>query len=384
MSFGEATSTYTGSKLSAELFRNWFGNFCEGFPKDSRIWFAYEHFANFELPADFRFDEINSDKFEKSREVFSAAISLCILPVGIHQGRNIQISYEFYYPMSAARQLGMGQLPIGLYFADKIQSKGEITSALMMDRLLNIPRPSLGSIENIELALLRSTTFDRWWAEWKKHIFYQSASMYLTDMFPDMVPQVSTLPFIKFFIVSRCLLILHHFSSLFVDHRIFTSTCQPKWRRHQLCCGACTKWWWISSFSHRLQCSQVFFSTTWPNSWADSLWSWQKEKSQAIGCWSISCKEEGTKEAKNCSSRWFANYWSICGEVLRWRRNWRGRRRLSCRHKWSKRANAANRCPCSSREQTPTHPARQPRVCTSLKFNFFRIPYVDSNLNFYL
>nr|ABA95228.1 hypothetical protein LOC_Os11g44760 [Oryza sativa Japonica Group] len=94
MSFGEAASTYAGSKLLAELFKDWFGNFYDGFPKDSRIWFAYENFANFELPADFRFDEINSDKFEKSREVFSTAISPCILPVGIHQGRNIQISYE--------------------------------------------------------------------------------------------------------------------------------------------------------------------------------------------------------------------------------------------------------------------------------------------------
>jgi hypothetical protein len=88
------------------------------------------------LLGDFRFDEINSEKYDKSREVFSTAISPCILPVGIHQGKNIQISYEFYHPTSAARQLGIGQLPISLFFADKIQSWGEITSALMMDRLL--------------------------------------------------------------------------------------------------------------------------------------------------------------------------------------------------------------------------------------------------------
>jgi hypothetical protein len=71
MSFGEAASTYPGSELSAEPFVNWFGNFYDGFPKDSRNWFAYEFSADFELPADFRFDEINSEKFEKSREVFN-------------------------------------------------------------------------------------------------------------------------------------------------------------------------------------------------------------------------------------------------------------------------------------------------------------------------
>lgn len=183
MSFGEATCTYNGSELSAELFLNWYGNFYDGFPKDSKIWFAYEHAENFELPANFRFDEISHERFEKSREVFTAAISPCILPVGIHQDRNIQVSYEFYHPMSTARQLGIGQLSIGLYFVDKIQTRGEITSALMMDRLLNIPGPPLGSMDNIVLALMRSATFNRWWAEWKKHLFHQSASIYLTNMF---------------------------------------------------------------------------------------------------------------------------------------------------------------------------------------------------------
>jgi hypothetical protein len=118
--------------------------------------------VNFDLPLDFRFEDINSEKFDKSREVFSAAISPCILPVGIHQGRNIQVSYEFYHPMSSARQFGMGQLPIGLFFADKILCRGEISSTLMMDRLLNIPGPPLGGIDNIELARFRSRNFDRW------------------------------------------------------------------------------------------------------------------------------------------------------------------------------------------------------------------------------
>ncbi|XP_025875759.2 uncharacterized protein [Oryza sativa Japonica Group] len=163
--------------------------FMTGFPRNTRIWFAYEGSAGFELPGDFRFEEINSEKYDKSIEVYSTAISPCILPVGIHQGKNIQMTYEFYHPISAARQLGMGQLPISLFFADKIQSRGEITSTLMMDRLLNIAGPPLGSINNIKLRMLRSAAFDRWWVEWKKHLSHQSASMYLTDLFPEAVPQ---------------------------------------------------------------------------------------------------------------------------------------------------------------------------------------------------
>nr|AAT93876.1 hypothetical protein [Oryza sativa Japonica Group] len=193
MSYGEYASTPTdaGAKLSAELLKDWFCRFYEGFKKDARIWFPYEDSADLELPSDFRFEDINHEKFQKSREVLIAAISPCILPVGIHQGRNIQVSYEFYHPMSSARQLGLGQLPIGLFFADKIQCRGQITSTLMMDRLLNLPGPPLGSIDNIELAGFRSKNFDRWWGEWKLHLFHQSASMYMTDLFPDVIPQTT-------------------------------------------------------------------------------------------------------------------------------------------------------------------------------------------------
>nr|CAE04029.1 OSJNBb0068N06.5 [Oryza sativa Japonica Group] len=161
-----STLADTGAKLSAELLKDWFCSFYEGFQKDAPIWFPYEDSALLELPSDFRFEDINHERYEKSREVFSAAISPCILPVGIHQGRNIQVSYEFYHPMSSARQLGMGQLPIGLFFADKIQCRGEISSTLMMDRLLNLEGPPLGSIENIELARFR-------------------------NLFPDVVPQTT-------------------------------------------------------------------------------------------------------------------------------------------------------------------------------------------------
>nr|AAM74266.1 Hypothetical protein [Oryza sativa Japonica Group]AAP53659.1 hypothetical protein LOC_Os10g26220 [Oryza sativa Japonica Group] len=51
--------------------------------------------------------------------------------------------------------------------------------------------PPLGSIDNIELAMFRSKNFDRWWGEWKLHLFHQAASMYMTDLFPDVVPQTT-------------------------------------------------------------------------------------------------------------------------------------------------------------------------------------------------
>lgn len=61
----------------------------------------------------------------------------------------------------------------------------------MIDRLLNLPGPPLGSIDNIELARFRSKNFDKWWGEWKLHLFHRSATMYMTDLFPDVIPQVN-------------------------------------------------------------------------------------------------------------------------------------------------------------------------------------------------
>nr|BAD33907.1 aminotransferase-like protein [Oryza sativa Japonica Group] len=58
-----------------------------------------------------------------------------------------------------------------------------------MDQLLNLQGPPLSSIEIIELARFRSKNFDKWWGEWKLHLFHQPASMYMTDLFSDVIPQ---------------------------------------------------------------------------------------------------------------------------------------------------------------------------------------------------
>jgi hypothetical protein len=90
-SFGEYASTPTdaGAKLSAELLKDWFCSFYEGFQKEARVWFLYEDSTLLENPLDFRVEDINHDRYQKTREIYSTAISTCVLPIGIHQGRNV-------------------------------------------------------------------------------------------------------------------------------------------------------------------------------------------------------------------------------------------------------------------------------------------------------
>jgi len=47
-----------------------------------------------------------------------------LLPVEIRHGREKPpTSYEFFYPSIVARQMGFGQLPPALFFADKVKPR---------------------------------------------------------------------------------------------------------------------------------------------------------------------------------------------------------------------------------------------------------------------
>lgn len=84
---------------------------------------SYEPFSDYELPSDMRLSDLNDPIDPRFRENFVAAITPCIFLTGISQGKTIKPSFEFYRPMSAARQFGLGQLPIGLFFIRSVKAK---------------------------------------------------------------------------------------------------------------------------------------------------------------------------------------------------------------------------------------------------------------------
>lgn len=136
---------------------------------------------------------LDDEHFPESRNNFISAITPCILPTGISQGRYVQDSYKFYHPMVAARQLGMGQLPFDIYFANRIQARGIVTSAELMGKVLRIEGPPLGGIERVTPTLLCNLSYEYWWGEWRKHIFHLSVGSYLTIINTSIVIQVKVL-----------------------------------------------------------------------------------------------------------------------------------------------------------------------------------------------
>jgi len=128
---GEATSAIPGLLTTRANTAQIFKSFYHGFTKETTIWLAYHEADYFELPTKFKFLEVCNDV----APIFEVIITPGVLPIGFHLGHNWHQSYEFYYPSDAARQLGFGQLPIGLYFADKLRAREILSSALEFNRV---------------------------------------------------------------------------------------------------------------------------------------------------------------------------------------------------------------------------------------------------------
>lgn len=192
MSFGEAASVYPGADQSAEEMSSWFTHFYNGSPSAKMDMFVYLADSEFELPADLNLGLLNEDIV--SREIFMISVSPCLLPIGIFQSRNTSLSYEFYNPMVAARQCGIGQLPINLYFHRLIEKRGTISFALLMNKILETEIPILGDCDRLNLNIFVHLSFQSWWHEWTNHIFHQAAKFYLTELINNISPQVPDAP----------------------------------------------------------------------------------------------------------------------------------------------------------------------------------------------
>jgi hypothetical protein len=131
------------------------------------------------LVADLRLNDLKDPIDPRSRENVIAAITPCILPTDISQGKTAKPSFEFYHPISSF-EFGLGQLPISLYFIRMVQARDTVPSALIMQKWLTLEGPVLGTCNEIHLHLFRHPSFDQWWVEWKKHLFSMSSNFCLT------------------------------------------------------------------------------------------------------------------------------------------------------------------------------------------------------------
>ena len=187
ISLGEAASVVTGRRLSDDPLADWFRAFYNGFIVDNRVWFAYEP-MEFEIPHRFRPEQPLRD--EQSKALLSAFISPCLLLTGIAPGRSQHLSYEFYHPTVSARQIGFGQLPIGLYFISRLKAREPITSRLEFSKISKLTESlPMGSLTGFTHTPFCTRLFTAWWREWKLHLFNCRNADYLTKLTLSETPE---------------------------------------------------------------------------------------------------------------------------------------------------------------------------------------------------
>jgi hypothetical protein len=89
------------------------------------------------------------------------------------RGKAKLYSYEFYHPSVAARQFGLGQLLIHLFFMYPILSR-DIVSTVMEYSHLKALTDDLTNTEPFNWAPapapFSSQQYNSWWSEWKLHL----------------------------------------------------------------------------------------------------------------------------------------------------------------------------------------------------------------------
>jgi hypothetical protein len=191
-SFGQALYSLPGGKLNPPDALRWFRVFYRGL--DSPTFLPYIDSELFENPAMFRLADFDNDA--NTRHLYSIMVRPCLLPVGMSTSNRImKPGYEFYQPVVATRQLGLGQVPphflLHLLTSNRVDLPDAVTTqrcySLFSDLPLSVPA---------NLAFTSSVVnFEGWWSMWKTHVFRRALGPMLQQIHPQYeIPAGEVLP----------------------------------------------------------------------------------------------------------------------------------------------------------------------------------------------
>jgi hypothetical protein len=186
-----------GGKLNPSDTSQWFRIFYKGL--DNPIFLPYAESEIFESPATFRLAEFANDI--DTRRLYSIMIRPCLLPVSMStSNRIIKSGYEFYQPVVAARQFGLGKVPPHFLLhhltSNRVDLPDTITTqrcySLFLDLFIPIP---------IDPTFISSAVgFEDWWLMWKTHVFRKALGPMLQKMHAEYeIPEEEVLPFAHHF-----------------------------------------------------------------------------------------------------------------------------------------------------------------------------------------
>jgi hypothetical protein len=151
---------FAGHKRTPHITEH-FRSFYLSFNSESIIWFAYRDDETY-FESTFSFDDIHKD--DEDRIIFAEIIKPRLLSSCVF-GKDQSATYEFYNPSVCARQLGFGQLSIGLYSSDLIKPREIIPSGTCYQHLLDrVPDSATIYLASWRFSSFTSSLFNIWWA----------------------------------------------------------------------------------------------------------------------------------------------------------------------------------------------------------------------------
>jgi hypothetical protein len=196
-SFGHALYSLPGSKLNPSQASNWFRIFCRGM--NNPIFLPYTDYEIFENQITFRLADFADD--DGARHLYSIMIRPYLLPVGMSTSNQIiKSGYEFYQPVVAARQFGLGQFPLHFFLHYLTTNRTDLLDAVTTQRCYSLFSDLLIPIP-VDLSFTSlAIDFENWWSMWKTHVFQKAPGPMLQQIHTEYEAlEEEVLPSIQYF-----------------------------------------------------------------------------------------------------------------------------------------------------------------------------------------
>jgi hypothetical protein len=158
------------------------------------IFLPYTDSEIFKNPVTFRLADFADD--DGTQHLYSIMIRPCLLPVGMSTSNwIIKLGYEFYQPVVAARQFGLGQVPPHLFLHYLTTNRTDLPDAITTQRYYSLFSDLLIPIP-VDLSFTSlAINFENWWSMWKTHVFQKALGPMLQQIHAEYeAPDEEVLP----------------------------------------------------------------------------------------------------------------------------------------------------------------------------------------------
>jgi hypothetical protein len=141
---------------------------------------------------------------DSTRLLYSIMIRPCFLSVHMSSSNQIiKPSYEFYQPVVAAWQFGLGQVPPHFFLHHLTTSRADLLNALNSQRCYSLFTDLLLPIP-VDLSFTSSAIrFESWWLLWKTHIFQKALGPMLQQIDAEYeAPEGEVVPTVEYFLLT--------------------------------------------------------------------------------------------------------------------------------------------------------------------------------------